>query len=128
MKKENLKKIVLVGLVAVLSHAGIVQAEKSDAELKAQAKISEEQATKIALQKVPKGKVQDKGLEEENGKLVWSFDLTMPGTKDITEVQVDAKTGEVVEVKTETPKDEAKEKAEDKEKSGKDKDEDDEKK
>ena len=78
-------------------------------ELQARAKISEAQAKKIALAKAPNGKVKESGLEEENGRLVWSFDIATPGTKNITEVQVDATTGEVVSVATETPADEAKE-------------------
>lgn len=32
-------------------------------------------------------------LEEELGKLVWSFDIARPGTRNITEVLVDAITG-----------------------------------
>ncbi len=53
-------------------------------------------------------------LEEENGKLVWSFDIARPGTRNITEVQVDAITGKVVSTKIETPKHEAAEAAQEK--------------
>jgi hypothetical protein len=38
----------------------------------------------------------------------------MPNSTDITEVQVDAKTGKIVSTKVETPKDQAKEAAADK--------------
>jgi len=47
--------------------------------------------------------VQSSELEEEKGKLVWSFDIATPGTKDITEVLVDALTGQVVSTEKETP-------------------------
>jgi uncharacterized membrane protein YkoI len=48
-------------------------------------------------------------LEKEHGRLVWSFDIAQPSTQDITEVQVDAKTGQVVSIEKETPAKEAKE-------------------
>lgn len=82
-------------------------------KLEAKAKISKAAATKIALAKVPGGKVKDSELEEENGKLIWSFDIATKGSKDITEVAVDAITGEVVSVATETPAQQADEKKQD---------------
>lgn len=113
MKSKSLKILsLLVGLtLGFLLHSG--QAESADPALLAKAKIGEEAATKIALKKVPNAKVESKELEEENGKLVWSFDLQTPGTTDITEVQVDAKTGAVVSTKIEKVKEQMKEKEED---------------
>lgn len=81
--------------LVVLTIVIAAQAQKAS-ELKKEAKVTKEQATATALAKVPGGKVKESELERENGKLVWSFDIATPGTKDITEVQVDAKTGEVV--------------------------------
>ena len=49
-------------------------------------------AEATALAKVPGGTIVKTDLEEEDGRLVWSFDIATPGTRDITEVQVDAKT------------------------------------
>jgi len=51
--------------------------------------------------------------------LIWSFDVATPNSKDITEVNVDAVTGEVVSVEKESAESEAKEAA-----GGKDKDKD----
>ena len=45
--------------------------------------------------------------------MIWSFDIATPGSKDITEVAVNAITGEVVSMDKETPEDQAKEKAAD---------------
>src|SRR5690349_17531745 len=59
---------------------------------------------------LPQGEIKEAELEEENGKLVWSFDIAMPHPKDITEVQVNAVTGEIVSVEKETPADQKKEK------------------
>ena len=81
--------------------------------LESQAKVSKADAEKTALAKVPGGMVKDGELEKEKGKLIWSFDITVAGSPDIKEVAVNAITGEVVDVVTETPADQAKEAAED---------------
>ena len=105
-----------VGLLAGTATYSAKAAEKAKSKL--QAKITKAEAKKTALAKVPKGKVKEGELEEENGKLVWSFDIASPGTKDITEVHVDAVTGEVVSTEKETPADQKKEKKEDAKKKG----------
>jgi uncharacterized membrane protein YkoI len=75
--------------------------KQEQAKLQAQAKISKEQAQQTALAKMPGGTVKEGELEKEKGKLIWSFDLTTPGSKGITEVNVDALTGDVVSVEKE---------------------------
>ncbi len=82
------------------------------ASLESQAKISRADAERTALAKVPGGTIKEGGLEKENGKLVWSFDIAKPGDKNITEIQVDAITGAILSVDIETPEKEAKEKKE----------------
>ena len=99
------------------------------AKLEAQAKITKGEAQKIALEKVPGGTIKEGEIEKEKGKLIWSFDIATPGTKDITEVQVDAMTGAVLDISKETVADQEKEKKEDAKKKGKkEKDEHEEKK
>lgn len=73
------------------------------------AKITKAEAQKIALNRVPNGTIKESELEKEKGRLIWSFDVATPGTKNITEVNVDANTGEIVAVDIETPEKEAKE-------------------
>lgn len=108
---------LLAGGLATPVHAGN---KDKQAKLEAKAKISKADATKIALAKVPNGTVKEAELEKEHGKLIWSFDITTPDSADITEVQVNAKTGKVESVEKETPAEQAKEKqAEAKEKKGK---------
>ena len=80
-----------------------------EAKLEAQAKISKAEAEKLAMEKVPGGTIKEGELEKEKGKLIWSFDVSTPGTTDITEVHVDAITGAVTTEK-ETAQQEAKEK------------------
>jgi uncharacterized membrane protein YkoI len=83
------------------------------ANLKAHARLTKAEAETIALAKAPGGTIKEGELEQENGKLIWSFDIATPGTKDITEVQVDAMSGEIVDVSKETVADQEKETHED---------------
>src|SRR5215470_14758346 len=84
--------------------------ESKESNLAAQAKVSRADAEKAALAKVPGGTIKEGELEKEKGKLIWSFDISTPGSSDIKEVQVDAITGAVVSIETETASAEAKEK------------------
>src|ERR1019366_4322030 len=85
--------------------------EAKQARLMAKAKVSRADAEKTALAKTPNGTIKEGELEKEHGKLIWSFDITTPDTKDITEVNVDAITGDVVSVEKEVAESEAKEAA-----------------
>ena len=77
----------------------------------AQQRISRAEAEKTALARVTGGKTISGKLEKEKGRQVWSFDISMPGSRDITEVWVDARTGEVVSTQIETPAQQAQEAA-----------------
>lgn len=86
-------------------------------------KIGMAKAREIAMQKAA-GKIESSELEKENGKTVYSFDIrNEKGT--ITEVQIEAYTGEVVSVKEEDARKEAAEKRREKNEKMK-KDDDDE--
>jgi uncharacterized membrane protein YkoI len=78
--------------------------------LAAKAKISCDEARNKALAKVPGSGMKSAEIEEEHGKLVYSFDLKTKGKDGIDEVQVDAVTGEIVSVEHEDAKAEAAEK------------------
>ena len=105
---------LLVGCVADKSQCCKNGGEGKEAKLVAKAKVSKETAQAPAQAKVPNGTIKEGELEKEKGKLIWSFTFTIPDSKDIKEVNVDAITGDVVgEVETETPADQAKEAAED---------------
>jgi uncharacterized membrane protein YkoI len=103
-----------IALTALTSSTLLAAQEETEAQLQAQAKTTKAEAEKTALAKVPNGKIKSGELEKEHGRLVWSFDISTPRTRNITEVQVDAKTGKIVVVEVETPKDQAKEAAADK--------------
>jgi len=89
----------------------------SQDKLKKAAKIDRAQAEAIAKKYASGGKAVDAELERESGQLVWSFDFAKAGSKEITEVLVNAINGKVVNVSTENPSNQGKEKAEDKVKS-----------
>jgi uncharacterized membrane protein YkoI len=103
----------MVLTLAAVVLAGCESEQKEQARLAAQAKVSKADAQATALAQAPNGTVKEGELEKEKGRLIWSFDIATPGSKDITEVNVDAITGAVVSVAKETPKDQDKERAED---------------
>lgn len=120
----NMKSTTTVGsvlAVALIASAlvGCATEKEKQTKLEAQAKINKADAQKIALAKVPGGKLTEGEIEKEKGKLIWSFDIATEGSKDITEVQVNALNGDVVSIEKESPTDEAKEKGQ-KEKTDKD--------
>ena len=116
-----MKKSILYSILAIVAAgalAGCVCCEKGEkhhnkevkqAKLMAEAKVGRADAEKTALAKVPGGTIKEGELEKEKGKLIWSFDITTPDTKDITEVGVDAITGDVISVEKESAEGEAKE-------------------
>ena len=114
MKSILARSILSITITLGLGLALASEADETQAQLRAQAKIGREEAAKTALATVPSGKIKSAELEKEHGKLIWSFDISMPRSKNITEVQVDAKTGAIVSTKVETPQEQAKEAAADK--------------
>lgn len=112
MKAKRLGWIaVAAALAAGCATEGRGKTGRNDqVKLQAEAKISQETATQTALGQVHNGTVNGIELEREHGKLIWSFDMSTPGTTEITEVNVDAITGKVVSTSKESPKSESKEK------------------
>ena len=73
------------------------------AALMKQAKVGEPDAAKTAAAQVPNGQIQAVELESEDGRLIYSYEIKVPGRSGIEEVNVNAKTGEVVGSEHETP-------------------------
>jgi Peptidase propeptide and YPEB domain len=109
MTRNLTRSLLTLGRLAACSVPTLAAAEEWQTALKAQAKVTEAKAQKTALAKVPGGSIKSSELEKERGKLIWSFDIAMPKSRNVTEVQVDAKTGKVVSTQIETPADQAKE-------------------
>ena len=95
---------------SAVRHTRAKKAE-TQAELQAQAKISLETARATALKEVPNGIVKASELEREHGKLIYSFDISVPGKSGIEEIAVNAIDGSVVTHEHETPAMEKKEAA-----------------
>lgn len=109
MKRKTIIR-TLLAFVMIGTIAGCATQGEREAKLESQAKISRADAEHIALAKVPGGTIKEGELEKEKGKLIWSFDISTTGSRDITEVQVSAVTGEIVSVENESAEKEAKEK------------------
>jgi uncharacterized membrane protein YkoI len=88
-----------------------VKKQETQAQLQAEAKISLETARATALREVPNGTVKASELEREHGKLIYSFDISVPGKTGIEEIAVNAIDGSVVTHEHETPAMEKKETA-----------------
>jgi uncharacterized membrane protein YkoI len=86
-----------------------VKKAESQAALQKEAKISEETARATALAQVPNGTVKSSELEREHGKLIYSYDISVPGKTGVEEVNVNAIDGSVVAREHETAKAEKKE-------------------
>lgn len=108
MKHKSIATFLAAAAMAVSTFAATTTATKP--------KITMSQARAIALKKAP-GKIKSAELENEHGKLIYSFDIAT-SAKAITEVNVDALNGNIVAVQKENAakeaaeqKQEAKEKA-----------------
>lgn len=76
--------------------------------LASQAKISKDSAQKVALAQVAAGStVKSSELEKEKGKLIYSFDITVPGQTGVEELNISAIDGSVVAHEHETAAKEA---------------------
>jgi len=84
-------------------HTKSTKAE-SQATLQSEAKISEESARATALKEVANGSVKSSKLEREQGKLVYSYNITVPGKSGVEQVHVNATDGSVAGKRHESAK------------------------
>ena len=95
--------LTLIAALAVMSTTPAMAATtKKHHARSTKAKISYKDARTTAMAKVPGGKIVKHELEQEQGKLVDSFDIRVPGKSGVEEVMVDANTGGVVSQTHET--------------------------
>jgi uncharacterized membrane protein YkoI len=85
--------------------------KETQADLQKEAKVSEADARATALKEIPNGTVKSEELEREKGKLIYSYDITVPGKSGVEEVNVNAVDGSVVGKMHESAKTEKKEAA-----------------
>ena len=97
MKKNMKLGAILAGVLATGTAAGfslVVPATAQDMQDQAPVKLTEDQARKIAL-KAAAGDVIETELENEDGVMVYSFEIRAGGI--VREVEVDANTGNILE-------------------------------
>jgi DNA-directed RNA polymerase alpha subunit len=116
MKRPTMTLALTMMILAAPAYAQSVTMKEEKPGLLQKAKITVDAATSIAQAKVPKGKIVSAEIEEEEGKLIFSFDVKTVGKRGIDEVNVDAVNGKVLSVQHETPQDEAKERRADRKK------------
>jgi uncharacterized membrane protein YkoI len=73
-----------------------VQIAEDKEGLWSRATLPPDSAMKIALAQVPGGAISKGELEEEDGRLIYSFEIKVAGKSGEDEVHVDAVTGAVV--------------------------------
>ncbi len=88
-----------------------LKVKEAEPGLQAKVKVPSDSAMKVALAKVPGGRISEAELEREHGKVVYSFDIIDPKQSGVEEVLVDANTGKVVSAQHESAAAEAKEQA-----------------
>ncbi len=85
---------VVVGVVATAAFARQAALQEEQAGLLARVKVSPESARQTVLSQFPGASITESELEEEDGRLIYSFDLVVGGKKE--EVEIDAITGQVL--------------------------------
>ena len=95
MKRAKIFAAVIYAML-VMGTITFVQFPELQAD-EAQAKIGAEQARETALRAVP-GTVKESDLETEHGRLIYSFEIKRPGERGITEVNVSAMDGSIVDI------------------------------
>jgi Peptidase propeptide and YPEB domain len=95
MKRAKIFAAVIYGMLAMGTMAFVHYPELEAREM--HAKIGTEQAREAALRAVP-GTVKGSDLETEHGRLIYSFEIKRPGEHGITEVNVSAIDGSIVNI------------------------------
>lgn len=95
MKRAKILAAVIYGMLVVGTIAFVHYPDLVADEV--QAKIGADQARETALRAVP-GMVKDSELETEHGRLIYSFEIKRPGERGITEVNVSAMNGSIVDI------------------------------
>jgi len=96
-----MRKAAVIGAIALGSLAAtaafVRQNTSFDADLLARAAVTPDQARAKALAAVPGGRITESEIEEENGRLIYSFEVAVEGKDGVVDVEIDAITGEVLQ-------------------------------
>ena len=105
--KDFLRSVILIVILSTFGISSGVASDKTDA--KHPGKITKATAERIALTKVPGGRIRSAELETARGQRFWSVYIAKPGAKNAKEIRVDATSGQILAVQTERPGDQAEE-------------------
>ena len=119
IKRLIIRSLACAFVVAAPLAAQTVTVKEEKPGLLKKARITSDVAIKTAQGKVPGATIASAEIENEKGKLIYTFDMKTAGKDGIDEVNVDAMTGAVLSVAHESAKAEAKEEAKDKAKARK---------
>jgi uncharacterized membrane protein YkoI len=84
---------LLATAVFMASNSGCADKKSGQDRLLSQAKISQAQAQSIALAQVLGGVIESGELKQEQGRLIWSFDISMPDSTGVIKDTLDSITG-----------------------------------
>jgi hypothetical protein len=87
--------LMIVAAVQFVPAAAHAQ-QRTGPEAHLRAKITQDSARAVALARVPRGTVEASELTLERGLLVYIYDISVPGTDGLEELQVSAADAEVV--------------------------------
>lgn len=107
MRITRLLSVAAIALTAATAGAqgpGHHKKAETQAELQKEAKMTMADARGKALKTVPGASIQAGEIEREGGKLIYSFDMKVPGKSGIDEINIDAMTSDLVSHQHETPK------------------------
>jgi uncharacterized membrane protein YkoI len=108
MKRNYIRWLTM--LVAALTTLNVASVMASNSlQPKHHKIVTKKQAEQIALGKIHGGTIRTAELQTARGSRFWSVYVMKPGSKNAKEVRVDATTGEILNVQTEGPEDQAEE-------------------
>jgi len=73
--------------------------------LQARSRVSRNEAETTARKLVPGGDIVLSSLEQDGNRLVWWLDVSIPGSRNVKAIHIDAYTGAIVSNTLETPED-----------------------
>lgn len=95
--------VLALGLASgVLAQATPLQVKEEKPGVLKMAKVTAADAQRTAQERFPTGTIKSGEIEKEDGKLIYSFDIQLPGVNGIEEVNIDAVTGAVLKTEHES--------------------------
>ena len=107
--KEFLRPAILIAMLFAFTISSGLASDNNEAIHTS--KITKTRAERIALAKMPGGRIRSAELETARGRHFWSVYIAKPGSKNAKEIRVDAVSGQILAVQTERPEDQAEEPA-----------------